>query len=132
MDETVVDWAEYAASKERVPVGALRRPQALPDLGRDSSALYHTFGLETQRKKNLHLIEDRKLVYAAGNSVVFEDLETRVKTYLLGLDEGGVGCVAVHPCKKIFAVGGRGFQPKIYIYTYPDMEVGPTHSGGRY
>lgn len=103
----------------------LRRPQSVSDVGREVSQLFHTYGLDVQRKKNLHLIDAGKtLVYAAGNAVVFEDVESGAKRYLLGLDEGGVGCVSIHPSTSIFAVGGRGFQPKIYIYTYPEMKVG--------
>ena len=117
------DYSSYSSGKN-YPLEALRRPQSVADIGRETSQLYHTFGLDVQRKKNLQLIENGKIiVYAAGNACVFENLETQVKQYLLGLDEGGVGCVAVHPSKRIFAVGGRGFQPKIYIYTYPDMKV---------
>lgn len=120
--EKTVDFANLVPSKIYT-VEELRRPQSVADIGRESSALYHTFGLDTLRKKNLQLISERTIVYAVGNAVVFEDLDTKIKKYLLGLDEGGVGCVAVHPCRKIFAVGGRGYQPKIYIYTYPDMKV---------
>ena len=109
-------------------VDQLRRPESIASVGRQASSLYHTFGLDALRKKNLQLIGERSICYAAGNSVIFENLDTHNKTYLLGLDEGGVGCVAVHPCKKIFAVGGRGYQPKIYIYTFPDMKVRTTVS----
>ena len=125
-----VDWGAYIAGQAPVPAEQLRRPQSVADIGRETAALYHTFGLETQRKKNLHLIEERKAVYVVGNAVIFEDLDSGVKTYLLGLDEGGVGCVGVHPCNKIFAVGGRGFQPKIYIYSYPALQVINILAGG--
>ena len=111
-------------------VESLRRPQAVTDLGRASSALYHTFGLDALRKKNLDLIDERTVVYAVGNAVVFEELGTQLKRYLLGLDEGGVGCVTVHPTKKYIAVGGRGYQPKIFIYTYPELKIVNILSGG--
>jgi len=127
----VIDYLNYGSEKPGLSIEQLRRPQHVADLGRDNgAALYHSFGLETQRKKNLQLIDDRKLVYVVGNAVIFEDLDTGVKTYLLGLDEGGVGCVTVHPCKKIFAVGGRGYQPKIYIYTYPELKIVNVLTGG--
>ena len=63
------------------------------------------------------------MIYSLGNSVVFEDFQLNTRKYLLGLDDGGVGCVAVHPSKTMFAVGGKGFQPKIYIYSYPDLKI---------
>lgn len=123
---------EEAGEFRRGPyaVESLRRPQAVADLGRASSALYHTFGLDALRKKNLDLIDERTIVYAVGNAVVFEELGTQLKRYLLGLDEGGVGCVTVHPTKKYIAVGGRGYQPKIYVYTYPELKIVNVLSGG--
>lgn len=121
------DYSKYVGKPYAIE--ELRRAQSVSDVGREVSQLFHTYGLDVQRKKNLHLIDAGKtLVYAAGNAVVFENVESGAKRYLLGLDEGGVGCVTIHPSTRIFAVGGRGFQPKIYIYTYPDMKVRPPFS----
>jgi WD40 repeat protein len=108
----------------------LRRPQAVPDLGRETSAFFHNFGTDLTRKSNLHLIAPNIIVYALGNSVVFEDITNGTRQHLLGLDEGGVGCVAVHPGRKMFAVGGKGFQPNIYIYSYPELEIKHVLRGG--
>jgi hypothetical protein len=41
----------------------------------------------------------------------------------IGIDSAGVGCVGIHPLKNKVAVGGKGFQPRILIYSYPDKEV---------
>ena len=111
-------------------VAQLKRPQAVADLGRDCSALFHNFGADFTRKNNLQLIEQSVVIYALGNTVVFENIEDNTKKYLLGLDDGGVGCVAVHPSKKMFAVGGRGFQPNVYIYSYPELIVINVLKGG--
>jgi WD40 repeat protein len=40
-----------------------------------------------------------------------------------GSEYGGVGCIAVHPSKKYFAVGECGDWPFIYIYEYPSMNL---------
>ena len=109
---------------------AFTRDQAVHDLGRETSALYHNFGYDLTRKNNLQLIQDNIVIYSLGNSVVFEDFQLNTRKYLLGLDDGGVGCVAVHPSKTMFAVGGKGFQPKIYIYSYPDLKIVNVLSGG--
>ena len=31
--------------------------------------------------------------------------------------------MTVHPTRRYFAVGGRGYRPRIFIYTYPEKEV---------
>ena len=36
---------------------------------------------------------------------------------------GGIGAFAVHPSHKYFAVGEKGNDPNIYIYTYPALEI---------
>jgi hypothetical protein len=61
--------------------------------------------------------------YTVGNVVVFVNMLTRFSTYVQGLDTGGVGCLCVHPNKTKFAVGGRGHQARIFVYSYPDMQV---------
>lgn len=131
-------------------LSSLRKPLCVADLGRECLALHYTFGVDMTRRGNLYLIEDEKIIYAIASSVVFEDVKSGQKSFLLGLDEGGVGCVAVHPSRSIFswiyilmiftntflsahtsvffyrnyfAVGCKGFQPKIYIYAYPSLEV---------
>ena len=111
-------------------VNQLRRPQAVADLGRETSSLYHNFGTDLTRKNNLCLIESGVIMYVVGNTVVIHELSTGITKTILGLDDGGVGCVAVHPSKKMFAVGGRGFQPNIYIYSYPELVILNVLKGG--
>ena len=87
-----------------------KRTEAVQDLGRETSSLYHNFGYDLTRKNNLCLIEDGTVIYAMGNNVVFESTSDGSRKYLLGLDDGGVGCVAVHPNRKMFAVAGLSFS----------------------
>lgn len=108
----------------------IRRPQSVTEVGRECAALYHTFGCDLSRKGNLAIIEDNTIIYATGSSVVFENILGREKRYLMALDEGGVGCVAVHPSRQYFAVGGKGHMPRIYIYSYPDLKVIKVLNGG--
>ena len=104
-------------------ISDLRKPLHIADLGRACLGLYHVHGIDMFKRGNLSFIETRKIVYVTSNSVVFQDIDTGLKSYLLGIDEGGVGCVCVHPSKSYIAVGGNGFQPKIYIYSYPELKV---------
>ena len=83
---------EYSAEQ-------FKRSEAVQDLGREVSGLWHNFGYDLTRKNNLCLIEDGTVIYAMGNSVVFESTTDGSRKYLDGLDVGGVGCVTVHPKK---------------------------------
>jgi hypothetical protein len=127
-----------------------RSPQSVADLGRECSALHHVFGVDGTKKGNFSLIEDDTIVYTTASSVIFQNVTTSAKEYLMSIGDDGVGCVAVHPnrsfgfvshClilllfsvlfrnlnsifhRKMFAVGGMGYQPKIYIYSYPTKKV---------
>lgn len=120
-EEQVVD-AE-AGEKETYEAHKLRKEQTVHDLGRECIALYHLFGADLSRRGNFALIAEDTIAYAIGNAVIFENLASKSKQYLLGVDEGGIGCIAIHPSKELFAVGCKGFQPKIYVYSYPDMKV---------
>lgn len=123
--ETVVD-ASSVNKAQSYQIPTLRPPQHVADIGRDSSALYHIFGNDMTRRNNLHFIDDDVIIYASAAAIVFQNTSTGKKDYLLSIDDGGVGCVAVHPSRFFFAVGGRGHRPNIYIYNYPSMEVSVT------
>ena len=110
-------------NEEEVDLRSLRRPVSVYDVGKERFGLYHTFGQDFTRRNNINLIEEDKIIYASGGNVVVETLSTHEKDFLLGIDEGGVGAIAVHPSKKLFAVGCKGVQPNIYIYSYPEMKI---------
>ena len=80
-------------------LSTLRKPLCVADLGRECLALHHTFGVDTTKRGNLYMIENEKIIYATSNAVVFEDVKSGTKKFLMGIDEGGVGCVAVHPSR---------------------------------
>ena len=85
---------------EDYPLVTLRKPESVAQLGKEDIALHHLFGADLTRIANLHLIEDDIVIYISGNAVVFENIETKSKEYLLGIDENGVGAVAVHPSRS--------------------------------
>jgi WD40 repeat protein len=118
------------SAKAAYTAEGFKRGDAVQDLGRETSALYHNFGYDLTKKNNLSMIEVKTAIYALGNNVVFENITTGTRKYLQGLDDGGVGCIAVHPEKKMFAVGSKGHQPKIYIYSYPELKIVNVLSGG--
>jgi len=113
-----------------ISVQSLRNPQSVVDLGRECTGLHHVFGVDMSRKGDLSLIEDDTIVYVTATAVVFQNVHSDVKEYLLSIDDSGVGCVAVHPSRKMFAVGGKGYQPNLYIYSYPEKSVIKVLPGG--
>ena len=82
-------------------IPSLRGPQHIADIGRECIALHHVFGVDMTRRGNLFLIQDERIVYAIANSVVFENTVTGAKEFLMGIDDGGVGCVTVHPSRSL-------------------------------
>lgn len=78
---------------------SLRKPINIADIGTEGTALYKILGTDLNRRGNLALIEDDMLIYVGGNAVIFEDTKNSVKEFLLCIDDGGVGCVAVHPSR---------------------------------
>lgn len=83
-------------------VSTLRKPESVADLGRDCLAFHHAFGMDVSRRGNMHLIENDTIIYASANCVTFQNIVSGHKDYLMGVDEGGVGCVAVHPSRYSF------------------------------
>jgi hypothetical protein len=77
----------------------LRRPIAVQDIGVEGAALYHVFGVDYTKRGNLHVIEDNVVAYVSGNSVIFQNVINHSRNYLIGLDEGGIGCIVVHPSR---------------------------------
>lgn len=105
------------------PVSTLRKPESIADIGKEVMGVHHVYGFDTARRGNLHFIEDDRIISVAGSFIVFENIHTGAKEFLTSISETGIGCVAVHPSRAYFAVGGRGYQPSIYIYSYPDLKV---------
>jgi hypothetical protein len=77
----------------------LLKPQSFAEIGRDIASLKDVIGFDVHKKGNLHLIENDVLVYAVGSSVVFHYISTNTKEHLMGIDESGVSCVALHPSR---------------------------------
>ena len=63
------------------------------------------------------------IAFSAGNLVQFLNLSSMQQTYLRSLGGGGIGALAVHPSRDYLAVGEKGNQPVIAIYTYPELKL---------
>eukprot|EP01033_Poteriospumella_lacustris_P001667 gene1665-1214_t len=109
---------------------SLRPPLSVAEIGRDVLGLHHIYGYDSSRKGNLHFIEDDRIIFVDGSTVVLEHIHDGSREFLLHVSECGAACVAVHPSKKYFAVGGRGYHPVISIYSYPDLKIRCVLRGG--
>ena len=101
----------------------LLAPRVAHELPRNISSLYTVAGMDTSRRQNVIQVDERTVLYAAGNSIVLLDLLSKKRNFLLGLDGGSVGCFDLHPEKNFLAVGGCGQKPRIYIYRFPDLKL---------
>jgi WD40 repeat protein len=118
------------AASSSYTASALRSPKCVEVLSNEVASLYNVFGVDGHRRRNLFMIDEHTIMHSTGNYVVFHDIRNNEKSYLMGLDEGGVGCFCVHPSKKCFAVGGIGNQPRIIVYSYPEREIVKVLRGG--
>ena len=97
--ETVHDDEAVVYRSEGKDIALLRNQQSIADLGRECTALHHVFGTDIYRKGNLHFIEYDTILYATSSTLVFQNVSTGYKEYLLSIDDNGIGCVAVHPSR---------------------------------
>ena len=98
-DVTVTGQSVKTSSSDVLNVCNFRSQQSVADLGRECTALHHVFGVDMSRKGNLNLIEHDTIIYATTAAVVFQNVATSAKEFLLSVGDGGIGCVAVHPSR---------------------------------
>lgn len=78
---------------------SLRPPVCIADIGRDLVGFQHVYGYDSSRKGNIHFIEDDKIIFVAGSTVVLEHIHDGSREFLLDVSECGAACVAVHPSR---------------------------------
>ena len=83
----------------------------------------HSFGYECQKRNNLVVLDKNTVAFSAGNLVQLLDLSSMEQRCLRSLGGGGIGALAVHPSRQFLAVGEKGKQPVIAIFTYPQLQL---------
>ncbi|XP_060071995.1 cilia- and flagella-associated protein 44-like [Ylistrum balloti] len=99
-------------------------------LPEDMLSLQYSFGYDCTKRANLHLLDEKTVIFAAGNLVQLVDLQTREHTYLRSTSGGGIGALTVHPSRKYFAVAEKGQSPNINIFEYPSLKLYRILRGG--
>eukprot|EP00520_Triparma_pacifica_P008872 CAMPEP_0118658690 /NCGR_PEP_ID=MMETSP0785-20121206/14707_1 /TAXON_ID=91992 /ORGANISM="Bolidomonas pacifica, Strain CCMP 1866" /LENGTH=1758 /DNA_ID=CAMNT_0006551733 /DNA_START=48 /DNA_END=5320 /DNA_ORIENTATION=- len=101
----------------------LLAPRADHELPRSISSLYTVSGMDVGKRQNLVQIDEKTLIYSAGNTLVTFNMETKKRKFLLGLDGGAIGAFTFSPDRSVIAVACNGMKPCIYIYSFPSMIV---------
>ncbi|XP_023139357.2 cilia- and flagella-associated protein 44-like isoform X2 [Amphiprion ocellaris] len=81
----------------------------------------HSFCYDSGRRSNLQVLDDKTLIFVAGNLLVLLDISTKEQRYLRSCSGGGIGSIAVYPSKEYFAAAEKGNQPNIIVCEYPSL-----------
>ncbi|CAF1263483.1 unnamed protein product, partial [Didymodactylos carnosus] len=89
-----------------------------------------SFGYDCNKRGNLHLLDNKTIMFTAGCYVELIDLPSGKHKYIRTSGGYSVGALAVHPSKQYFAVGEKGDMPSIVIYEYPSLKPYRMLKGG--
>lgn len=107
--------------------------QTKPELGewnRDLVSLEHAVTFDVVKRGNLKMIDENTALSVCGSRLLILDLTTMSQRFFPTVSGRGVGCVAVHPNRTVFAVGEKGAHPFIVVYTWPDCQPRKILRGG--
>ena len=96
-------------------------PDVTGHFSKESLTLSHSLGYDCTRRNNLHVLDEKTLLYASGNLLHFLDVESGELKFLR--TGGGVTALVVHPKEPLFAVAERGAPPNLTIYSWPSLEI---------
>lgn len=92
-------------------------------ISRRNVAFYSCVGQMSNKRYNLHFLEDDLIIYTTGNTYQTFNLTTKEQKIYFSKDTDGIGSIAVHPSRQYFAVAEKGPWPNIYIYEYPSFKL---------
>ena len=90
----------------------------------------HSFGYECQKRSNLVVLDRTTVAFSAGNHVQLLDLASLSQRCLRSLGGGGIGALSSHPSRCYLAVGEKGTQPVIAIFSFPEFQLHKILRGG--
>ena len=83
----------------------------------------HSFGYDSRRRQNLHMLDSRTLAFVTGNLIHFLDPDEGQIRCRRSANGTGISCMVVHPTEAIFAVAEKGENPPIILFSWPQLEV---------
>nr|XP_049595219.1 cilia- and flagella-associated protein 44-like isoform X3 [Syngnathus scovelli] len=101
------------------------RPFITPgsDIPENLLNLSHSFGYDCKRRANLLLLEDRTLIFIAGQILILLDISTKQQKYIRSRNGSGIGSIGVHPSQEYFVVAEKGEKPIVIIYEYSSLQA---------
>lgn len=60
-----------------------------------SFTIRHAYGYDCTKRANLHLLDEKTVVFAAGNLVQILDLQTKEQIFIRSTSGGGIGALTV-------------------------------------
>ncbi|XP_051907851.1 cilia- and flagella-associated protein 44-like isoform X2 [Hippocampus zosterae] len=85
--------------------------------------LSHSFGYDCRRRANLQLVQDKTLIFIAGQMLILFDVNTKQQRYIRSCSGAGIGAIGVHPSQEYFVVAEKGKNPILIVYEYPSLQV---------
>ncbi|KAL0027158.1 hypothetical protein WJX79_011044 [Trebouxia sp. C0005] len=98
----------------------------------DALLMQGLLSLDSQKRNNIHLVDDHTLLTSAGTDVILLDLTTCVPQYICTPVAEGVGALAASADHRNFVVGEKSHHgpPNAYIYQYPSLTLEQTLEHG--
>jgi len=87
------------SSEDNYISSKLRKPQSIAELPRESSEQFDIYGSDVNKRGNMALIENDVLAYTAGNAIIFMNIWSLSTEFVLGIEDCGVSCIAIHPSR---------------------------------
>ena len=81
-------------------------------------------------RNNIELLDLDTIAFIAGNQLIIESLSTGKRQYIHGSAGGGVGCFTVNEDRNLLAIGEKGDNPDIVVFSYPEMAITKVMQGG--
>ncbi|VDN95986.1 unnamed protein product [Rodentolepis nana] len=92
-------------------------------LPEDLVKLYQSFGCDTLRRDNLHLLDVDIIGFVVGNYFEIHNIITSERSFIRSTSGLGIGAVDIHTEKKYIAIAEKGSKPNVCIYEYPSLKL---------
>ena len=80
-------------------------------------------GQDFSRRFNFNFFNSEEILLANANTYQIININTYERKIFHSTEIGGIGAIAIHPDKKIFAIAEYGDFPNIYIYEFPSLKL---------